>query len=60
MDRWEDLTESLPNKLVFSDYHNEDVALFRSAENQNGSDIPAILNAVRNVEPTANIYFVKR
>lgn len=60
LDRWEDLTESLPNKLVFSDYHNEDVALFRSAENQNGSDIPAILNAVRNVEPTANIYFVKR
>lgn len=60
LDRWEELTESLPNKLVFSDYHNEDVALFRSAENQNGSDIPAILNAVRNVEPTANIYFVKR
>lgn len=60
LDCWEELTESLPNKLVFSDYHNEDVALFRSAENQNGSDIPAILNAVRNVEPTANIYFVKR
>lgn len=60
LDRWEELTESLPNKLVFSDYHNEDVALFRSAENQNGSDIPAILHSVRNVEPTANIYFVKR
>lgn len=60
LDCWEELTESLPNKLVFSDYHNEDVALFRSADNQNGSDIPSILNSVRNVEPAANIYFVKR
>lgn len=60
LDCWADLTESLPNKLVFSDYHNEDIALFRSADNQNGSDIPTILNSVRNVEPTANIYFIKR
>lgn len=60
LDCWASLTESLPNKLVFSDYHNEDVALFRSADNQNGSDIPTILNSVRNVEPTANIYFTKR
>ena len=57
---WKELTESLPNKLVFSDYHNEDIALFRSADNQNGSDIPTILNSVRNVEPSANIYFIKR
>lgn len=60
LDCWEELAESLPNKLVFSDYHNEDVALFRSADNQNVSDIPTILNSVRNVEPTANIYFTKR
>ena len=60
LDCWASLTESLPNKLVFSDYHNEDVALFRSADNQNGSDIPTILNSARNVEPTANIYFTKR
>lgn len=60
LDCWEELTESLPNKLVFTDYHNEDVALFRNADNQNGSDIPSILNSVRNVEPTANVYFVKR
>ena len=60
MDCWDELTENLPNKLVFSDYHNEDVALFRSAGNQIGSDIPSILNSVRNVEPVANIYFVKR
>ena len=57
---WGDLTDSLPNKLVFSDYHNEDAALFRSADNQNSSDIPSILNSVRNVEPNANIYFIKR
>lgn len=60
LDCWEELAESLPNKLVFSDYHNEDAALFRSADNQNVSDIPTILNSVRNVEPTANIYFTKR
>ena len=60
LDCWEELAESLPNKLVFSDYHNEDIALFRSAESQNGSDILTILNSVRNVEQTANIYFVKR
>lgn len=60
LDCWHELTESLPNRLVFSDYHNEDVALFRSADNQNGSDIPTILNSVRNVETTANIYFTKR
>lgn len=57
---WRDLVEILPNKLVFADYHNEDVALFRSADNQNNSDIPSILNSVRNVEPSANIYFTKR
>lgn len=57
---WHELADSLPNKLVFSDYHNEDTALFRSADNQNSSDIPTILNSVRNVEPTANIYFIKR
>lgn len=60
LDCWAELAESLPNKLVFSDYRNEDTALFRSADNQNGSDIPTILNSVRNVEPTANIYFIKR
>jgi len=57
---WEKLAESLPNKLVFSDYHNEDAALFRSADNQNISDIPSILNSVRNVEPSTNIYFMRR
>ena len=60
LDCWVTLTERLPNKLVFTDYHNEDIALFRSADNQNGSDIPTILNSVRNVEPNANIYFTKR
>lgn len=60
LDCWQELVDNLPNKLVFSDYHNEDVALFRSADNQNGSDIPTILNSVRNVEPAANIYFTKR
>ncbi len=56
---WQKLTEKLPGALVFSDYRNEDVALFRSADN-NSSDIPSILNSVRNVEPTSNIYFIKR
>lgn len=60
LDCWKELADSLPDKLVFSDYHNEDIALFRSADNQNGSDIPTILNSVRNVEPAANIYFIKR
>ena len=60
LDCWEKLANSLPNKLVFTDYHNEDIALFRSADNQSGSDIPTILNSVRNVEPTANVYFTKR
>lgn len=60
LDCWNRLAESLPNKLVFCDYHNEDTALFRSADNNSGSDIPSILNSVRNVEPTANVYFTKR
>ena len=60
LDCWAELADSLPNRLVFSDYHNEDVALFRSADNQNGSDIPTIMNSVRNVEPEANVYFTKR
>ncbi len=60
LDCWEALAKSLPNTLVFSDYRNEDNALFRSADNQIGSDIPTILNSVRNVEATANVYFVKR
>ncbi|MCM1329124.1 MAG: DEAD/DEAH box helicase [Ruminococcus sp.] len=57
---WEKLSECLPNRLVFSDYHNEDSALFKNAGNQTGSDIPPILNSVRNVEPSVNIYFIKR
>ena len=57
---WEELVSMLPNQLVFSDYHNEDTALFRSADNQNSSDIPTILNSVRNVESSSNIYFTKR
>ncbi|MDE6729404.1 MAG: hypothetical protein K2J71_01335 [Oscillospiraceae bacterium] len=57
---WADLAESLPNRLVFADYQHEDTALFRSADNHTSSDIPAILNSVRNVETTANIYFTKR
>lgn len=60
LDCWESLVEDLPNNLVFADYNNEDTALFRSADNQNGSDIPSILNSVRNVEPSANIYFIKK
>ena len=57
---WAELAQQLPNKLVFSDYHNEDTALFRSADNQTGAEIPTILNSVRNVEPGINIYFTKR
>lgn len=60
LDCWAGLAESLPNKLVFADYRNEDVALYRSADNQSGSDIPTILNSVRNVEPVANVFFIKR
>ena len=60
LDCWQSLADSLPNKLVFSDYRNEDTALFKNADNQTGSDIPTILNSVRNVEPTASIYFTKR
>ena len=57
---WKDLADALPNQLVFSNYQNEDSALFRSAENNNGSDIPPILNSARNVEASSNIYFTKR
>lgn len=60
LDCWEEMAESLPDKLVFADYHNEDAALYRSGENQSGSEIPTILNSVRNVEPSVDIYFVKR
>lgn len=60
LDCWKELANTIPNKLVFSDYHDENTALFRSADNHNVSDIPTILNSVRNVEPSANIYFIKR
>lgn len=60
LDCWGRLAESLPDTLVFSDYHDEDNALFRSADNRSSSDIPTILNSVRNVEHTINIYFTKR
>jgi len=57
---WGELAQKLPNTLVFADYHNEDIALFRSAEQHNNSDIPTILNSVRNVETASDIYFIKR
>lgn len=60
LDCWKKLADSLPNKLVFADYHNEDIALFRSADNHSGAEIPTILNSVRNVEMSSNIYFTKR
>lgn len=57
---WDKLVETLPASLVFYDYHNEDVSLFRSADNHTGSEIPSILNSVRNVETSSDIYFTKR
>ena len=60
LDCWRDLAEALPNMLVYSDYYNEDIALFKSADNQTNSEIPTILNSVRNVESSVNIYFTKR
>ena len=60
LDCWKELCDSIPDRLVFSDYHDEDKALLRSGENQNGSDIPTVLNSVRNVESSVSIYFTKR
>ncbi|MGN0584507.1 MAG: helicase-related protein [Ruminococcus sp.] len=60
LDCWAELSGSLPNTLSFSNYRNEDTALFRSADNQSSSDIPTILNSVRNVESSADVYFTKR
>lgn len=57
---WEELVYKLPDTLVYYDYHNSDISLFRSADNDNGSDIPTILNSVRNVEQSSDIYFSKR
>ncbi len=57
---WDELVKVLPDSLVFYDYHNEDVSLFRSAENNTGSEVPTILNSVRNVEASSDIYFTKR
>lgn len=57
---WIERVDSLHESLVYYDYHNEDVSLLKSAENVQNDDTPAILNSVRNVEPSANVYFVKR
>lgn len=60
LDCWADLTDKMPHKLVFSDYHNSDFALFKSADSHVGSEIPTILNSARNVEPSSNIFFTRR
>lgn len=57
---WEKCVESNPNGLVYFDYKNSDRSLFKQSENGTYSDIPIILNSARNVEPTSDIYFVKR
>ena len=57
---WLKRVDRLHESLVYYDYHNEDISLLKSAENIQNDDIPAILNSVRNVEPSANVYFIKR
>lgn len=57
---WYELQSNIPDKLVFHDYHNENISLFKSAENTADSDIPKMLNSVRNVESSADIFFTQR
>lgn len=57
---WCGRVDSLHESLVYYDYHNEDISLLKSAENAVNDEVPAILNSVRNVEASANVYFTKR
>ena len=57
---WRDMQSAIPDRLVFHDYHNENISLFKSAENTSDTDIPKMLNSVRNVESSADIFFTLR
>ncbi len=57
---WKQRVNSLHESLVYYDYHNEDTSLLKAAENVVNEETPVVLNSVRNVEPSVNVYFTKR
>ncbi|MBR5089767.1 MAG: hypothetical protein IK093_10100 [Ruminiclostridium sp.] len=58
IDEWENMTKIYPELCYYSN-NSERVCLLNPAEGDLLSDFPLILNSLRNVEPSSNIYISK-
>jgi hypothetical protein len=56
---WQDVAEENENTLYYKSY-NGNPSLLSSAEEDSELGLPKILNSLRNVDPTVNIYFNRR
>lgn len=56
---WEGVAEENENTLYYKSY-NGNPSLLSSAEEDSELGLPKILNSLRNVDPTVNIYFNRR
>ncbi|ADU26811.1 helicase [Ethanoligenens harbinense] len=57
--KWQDVAEENENTLYYKSY-NGNPSLLSSAEEDSELGLPKILNSLRNVDPTVNIYFNRR
>jgi ATP-dependent helicase YprA (DUF1998 family) len=58
-EKWSNLAQHLPN-LCYTSFDNAKVSLLNSAESDSGLDFPPVLNSLRNVEESSNVYVNKR
>jgi hypothetical protein len=61
VDAWVELADDNPNTLVYKAPNNsKKFSLLVSGEQQEGIDFPAILNSLRNVESSSNVFIGER
>lgn len=56
---WERLAVNNPDTLVYSDYQGG-LCLLNAAEKMTSLEFPSVLNALRNVDQSSNVYIVRR
>jgi hypothetical protein len=59
-EKWEYLAHENPDTLVYADHKGNKVSLLQSAERDMLVDFPPVLNSLRNVEPSANVFIERR
>jgi hypothetical protein len=58
--QWEYLALENPDTLVYADYSGSKVSLLQSSERYSTLEFPLVLNSLRNVEQSSNIFIEER